>query len=110
MSPLYNKDVLCVVNLMFNCLLIQNKMATKYLSLKVAPKENKKKTVFTHVLYSDSFGWGIPSNQPEDFKNVLHMGVYNNTQNESMFKCWDNNPEDFTIYRGILGEEEYTSL
>lgn len=86
-------------------------MATKFLSLSIAPKENKKKTVFTHALCQDNFKWDSPGFNPENWNNVLHLGIYNETTNESLFKAWDDDdPKEFVIYRGILGEEEYTSL
>jgi hypothetical protein len=74
---------------------------TNFIDLEKEEKEVKK-TFFTHML-NDGFEWSEPDDLPKNWKNVLHIGVYD--MGESLFKCWDDNPKSFTIYRGIKGDE-----
>lgn len=41
--------------------------------------------------------------KPTDFLNVLHIG-YNKTYGD-VFKCWDDDKKDFTLYFGEKGDE-----
>jgi hypothetical protein len=90
-------------------------MTTKYLSLLTSPKENKKKTVFTQYLNYD-FTWikdnsGEDITQPHEYENVLCLGNYLSEDDTCIFKAWGNgSPNSYTLYRGILGEEDYQPL
>ena len=88
-------------------------MATNYLTL-CSPKDRKegnkrnykKRTRFTYTL-NNIYEWNRCKSYGihEVYYNILHLGIF--YKNESLFKCWFNDPDSFIISRGILGDENY---
>ena len=77
---------------------------TKFLRLN--KEEKGKETVFTHIV--DVGAASESKSKPEDFMNVLHLGwdkVYGD-----VFKCWNEDAENFTLYFGQLGTEHYQAI
>ena len=60
-----------------------------------------KETVFTSFVGLDSI---VRSTlKPSDYKNVLHIGY--DRHYGDVFKCWDNNINEFTLFFGTAGDE-----
>ncbi len=74
---------------------------TKFSTLDNKKKEVKK-TVFKITLGTDLQGLKTELT-PYDYKNVLHLGY--DIYYKDVFKCWNNDPNDFTIYFGEKGDE-----
>lgn len=66
----------------------------------------KKPTVFTHVLEGNK---KVSESEvgPNNYSNILHIGF--DYQYGDVFKCWNDNPNDFTITFGVKGDEPYSA-
>lgn len=80
---------------------------TKFIDKSKQVKEVKK-TVFTRCLTYKGHVKTDEIHQPEDWKNVEYLG--NASSYGDVFKVWDDDPEQVTIYFGIKGDEEYKSI
>ena len=77
-------------------------MKTKFTTLE-QKSEIVAETVFTHLIDRNINISEKPIFQPRSFENVLHLGCDINYKD--VFKCWDSNPNKFTIYFGTKGDE-----
>ena len=76
-------------------------MAAKFMTLDSLKKGKNKNTVFTHrVLTREIEDTSI---EPGHWCNVLFIG--HDEEYGDVFKCWDNNPTNFTIFFGTKGDE-----
>ena len=77
---------------------------TKFIDKSGKVKEVKK-TVFTECLLRD-FALNRDSlAQPEEWDNVEYLGT--DSKYGDVFKAWDDDPNDFTLYFGTKGDEDY---
>jgi len=77
------------------------KKETKFItgfSLKI-----NEETVFEKRLNPDGILEEADS-EPNEWLNVMWLGFYSDTLTD-MFKCWDDDPNDFYIYFGKKGNE-----
>lgn len=77
-------------------------MKTNFLTLERKKKKEKKETIFTHFINSHR-EIKRTSYIATDFENVMLIGrdkVYGD-----IFKCWDNDPNEFLIFFGTAGDE-----
>ena len=75
---------------------------TNYTTLE-SPKKVKKETVFTHYVSSEMEIDKAGKSKPSDYKNVLHL--WKDTVYGGVFKCWDDDENNATLYFGEKGEE-----
>lgn len=68
--------------------------------------KDAKDTVFTKYVDID-LGISEAALKPYQFYNVEFIG--HSSQYGDVFKTWDNDPNEFTLYFGIKGEEEYVN-
>lgn len=76
-------------------------MATKFMTLKSLLNEDKENTKFTHVILKSSIE--TTTMTPNSWNNVLWIG-YDEIYGD-VFKCWDNNSNNFNLFFGIKGDE-----
>ena len=79
-------------------------MKTKFLRLDSS--EKSKETVFTHIVCLGRVG--KTDNKPKDYIHVLHLGW--DKAYGDVFKCWNEDLEDFTLLFGELGDENYKKV
>lgn len=77
-------------------------MKTNFFTLESEKKKEKKETVFTHFINSHKEIEKI-SYFATDFENV--MLICRDKYYGDVFKAWDNDPNIFTIFFGIAGDE-----
>lgn len=77
------------------------KKETKFINSFIQKEDEK--TVFDKCLYSDG-SLKDADTKPNDWLNVMWLGFYSDTLGD-MFKCWDDDPNCFTIYFGKKGNE-----
>ena len=75
---------------------------TKFISIDKDTQE-KKETVFTHSIQSTLKDIIEVNIKATEYKNVMHLG-YDNIYKD-VFKAWDNNPNNFTLFFGTKGNE-----
>ena len=76
-------------------------MKTKFITLE--PKSKiVKETVFTHFISGSKTVYDS-IRTVNSFENVLHIGY--DVDYGDVFKCWENDPNYFTIYFGTKGDE-----
>jgi len=62
-----------------------------------------EETVFKKFLCSNG-NLADSDTEPNNWLNVMWLGFYSDTLGD-MFKCWDDDPNCFTIYFGKKGDE-----
>lgn len=76
-------------------------MSTNFMSL-IDETKVVKETVFTSFVDFDLKNRGTIG-KPCDYRNVLHIGF--DKEYRDVFKCWNDNEKEFTIYFGTKGDE-----
>lgn len=75
---------------------------TNFTTLESA-KKVKKETIFTHYVSSKMEINKEEKSIPPDSKNVLHL--WKDTVYGDVFKCWDDDENNATLYFGEKGDE-----
>ena len=77
-----------------------------------SPKPKVVETTFTHFLSADGKVEKLSNNtKGSAYEHVLYLGTYMcRTVELGLFKAWDTNFDDATLYLGIKGTEEYESM
>jgi hypothetical protein len=73
---------------------------TKFISIDKDTQE-KKETVFIRILSVRSLDTTLT--EPNDWDNVMHIGK--DVDYGDVFKCWNENVNNFTLYFGTKGDE-----
>ena len=76
------------------------------------PKPKVVETTFTHYLNAEGKVVNLSKNmEGSAYTHVLYLGTYMcRTVELGLFKAWDTNFDDATLYLGIKGNEEYKSI
>ena len=80
-------------------------MATKFMTIESNPRKSTQFKSYLDISPDGLMVRSVTTASPDQWDNVMFIG--HDRRFGDVFKCWDNDCDDFAIFFGTKGDENY---